>query len=235
LPFTDYGIQHIVTQPCVPVSLFALLASPQAAGDFIFDIQYSTDSGVTWNTILASAITIGAGDGSVISSSSFATGVSLAPGNLLKLVVYSSGLGPAFSSGFSCSVQLQGTNIAGEDRASFNFGFTQYVPVATDFGCYWINTSTTQATSVSIIMKAPPQESNVHFDLQYQSGSSWLSLFEGGTPLTLTPADVGVVSSNSFDPTITLAPGTLIRPYLVSGPSSSGMGYNVSLTLAIIP
>jgi hypothetical protein len=166
----------------------------------------------------------------------FATGVSLSATNTLRLVIIASGLPPAFSSGFSCTVTLNGTAIAGFDRASFALGFNRSVVINRDLGVYYTASRKLQPSSLFVKVVNPPSGGNVHLDIQQQivGGGSWSSILPTGAPLTITAGLSSVISTTTFNPSVTIQPGTLLRPYFLSGPSFSGMGYNISLELEVI-
>lgn len=234
LPGSDYGLRHIVLRACRPGALFALLATPPAAGDFVFDIQRSQDAGATWTSILATPVVIPAGCNTVVATSSFAAdGAGLAPGNLLRLVVLSSGVGPGFSNGFICTVRLDGADIPGFDRAGFALGFKGNVPVAQDLGATWIATRTAKPSALYCVVQSPPIGGDVHLDIQKGGAGSWQSIFPPDTPLVISAGVTAMISTVTFATGASIAPGELLRPILLSGPAVTGMGYNIALELEI--
>jgi hypothetical protein len=44
----------------------------------------------------------------------------------------------------------------------------------------------------------------------------------------------GVLTAEVFASRMAFAPGELIRPYIISGPTASGMGYNVVLIMEVL-
>ena len=229
MPGSDSGARHIVMRAVVPMAVFAHLTDPPVSGDFIFDILGSQDSGGTWMSILAQPIVIPAGYTGITANALFASGASLAPGNLLRLLILSAGDGPGYSNGFICSVRLDGATIPGWDRATFVLGLRGNVPVGVDLGAYWIATRTTQPATLYCTVTNPPL-SDAYLDIQVFQGGEWQSLFL--SPLLIAAGNTAVTSTTAFT-TISIAPGDLLRPMLVSGPASSGSGYTISLEFDI--
>lgn len=229
LPGVDYGTRHIVLRSSWPGALYAFLYEPPASGDFVFDVEASQDGGETWDSILAAPIVIPAGVQGPTISASFASTAGLAPGNLLRLQVIASGDGPGFSNGFVCTIRLDGANVPGWDRATFAFGFTGNVPIGQDLGGYYIATRQTTPGTLYCNVKSPPA-ADAYLDIQALKGGEWTSIFL--SPLLIAAGTSSVISTSTFA-NITIMPGDLLRPMLVSGPSLSGMGYNISLELEV--
>jgi hypothetical protein len=225
LPGMDYGVRHIVARESTPAALYAYLSTPPPAGSFIFDLLLSQDAGATWHTILGTPISIVSAD--VVESTDFVAGTAFAPGNLLRLDVLSAG----FSSGFQCVLTMMGATAPGWDRATFIFGISGNPPVGRDFGGYFIVSRFTAPSSVLVNLKSPPG-GDVALDLQVLRDGTWTSILP--SPLTVAEGFDGVLSSEEFVDRMAFAPGELIRPYLVSGPSACGMGYNVVLITEVL-
>ena len=233
LPGSDYGTRHIVLRSSAPAALYAVLTSPPASGDFLFDIQVSQD-GIAWNSILLEPQTIPAGCGTVVSTTAFsATTSNLAPGNMLRLVVLYSGDPPAFSSGFACAISLDSDSVPGWDRATFALGFGSAVPIGVDLGAYWIATRTCTPSTLYCSVKVPPAGGSVELDIQVQQDGIWTSIFPPANPLVVSAGLATVISSGSFNG-IQINPGDLVRAILLSGPPISGTGYIVSLELEVL-
>jgi len=228
----DYGARHIVLRPSRPGALYAHLTSPQVAGDFIFDLLRSIDGGVTWTSILLEAITIPAGFSGIVASSQFPSGAQLAPGNLLRLDILSSGRGPGFASGFICSLRLDGDTVPGWDRATILFGLSEQPLPAVDYGIRWIATRRTRPAMLYAFARQPPIGSSTLVDLQVLRDGAWISLFPPGQPLSFAPGVTSVLASDSFAE-IQLLPGDLVRPIILDCPVSSGLGFNIALELEV--
>jgi hypothetical protein len=231
LPGVDYGVRHIVSRTSTPGILFAYLASPPAAGSFTFDILLSQDGGSTWSTILNNPISINSAN--VVQSTDFVTNTAFAPGNLLRLDVLNAGVGPGFANGFQCVLTTQGITVPGWDRATFVFGIATSPPIAQDLGGYFIATRPTAPSAVFLNVKNPPG-GDVSLDLQVLRDGAWTSIFPAGGPLTVAAAFSGVLTAEVFASRMAFAPGELIRPYIISGPTASGMGYNVVLIMEVL-
>jgi hypothetical protein len=86
---------------------------------------------------------------------------------------------------------------------------------------------------VFLNVKNPPG-GDVSLDLQVLRDGDWTSIFPAGGPLTVAAAFSGVLTAEVFASRMAFAPGELIRPYIISGPTASGMGYNVVLQLEVL-
>ena len=232
LPGSDYGTRTVVLRPCTPTALYAVLTSPPASGDFLFDIEVSQDA-INWASILQQPQTIPAGCKTVVSTAAFAAACNFAPGNLLRLVVLYSGDPPGFSSGFACVVQLTGSWAPGWERANFALGFGGNLPIGVDMGTYWIATHTTTPSTLYCSVKVPPSGGNVELDIQVLQDGIWNSIFPPGSPLVIAAGVTTVISSGNFNG-IQISPGELVRAILLSGPPISGTGYLISLELEVL-
>jgi hypothetical protein len=231
LPGVDYGVRHIVSRTSTPAILFAYLASPPAAGCFTFDILLSQDGGSTWSTILNNSISINSAN--VVQSADFKMNTAFAMGNLLRLDVLNSGVGPGFANGFQCVLTTQGITVPGWDRATFVFGIAASPPVAQDIGGYFIVSRATAPSAVFLNVKDPPG-SELDLDLQVLQDGVWTSIFPAGQHITVSAGFSGVLTAQVFANHMAFAPGELIRPYILSGPPDSGVGYNVALEMEVI-
>ncbi|MCX6624456.1 MAG: hypothetical protein NTY38_26020 [Acidobacteria bacterium] len=227
---TDLGARHIVIRPSRPGALFAHLASPQVAGDFIFDVLRSIDSGETWVTILATPVVIPPAFTGVVAFSQFTSGSQLAPGNLLRIDVISAGNGPGFASGLVCSLRLDGDSVPGWDRATILFGLSEQPQPGIDYGVRYIATRRTRPAMVYAFVRQPPVGSPTEIDLQVWRAGAWLSLFPPGQPLSFAPNVESILTTDAVA-NIEILPGDLIRPMVLNGAVSSGLGFNIALEM----
>jgi hypothetical protein len=233
LPGTDFGPRVIVSKPSTPSSLLAFLKNPPAAGSFTFDILLSVDGGITWNSILNNPISMTASG--PITSSDFAPTSGFAVGNLLRLDVYSTGVGPGFSNGFQCVLVMSTITPPTFDRATFNFGMLSAPPVGKDFGGYYIVANPTVPEVCYLVVKNPPPAA-VTLDLQVQRKGlgAWSSIFPSGGQAVVPAGLVGTMETGDFVSNIGFSPGDLIRPFIVSGPPATGMSYSFVLELEVV-
>lgn len=228
LPGVDLGARHVISQASTPGTLYCFLNNPPAAGDFTFTLSLSVDSGVTWTAILNNPISINSRN--IVTSTDFVSGITFAAGNMLRLDVISSGLGPGFSNGFQCALSLNDTTAPAYDRATFWFGIATNPPIAQDMSGYYIVTRTTTPDTLYVNVKSPPSPTQVMLDFQVLQNGVWTSILTA--PIAVTPGLTSMLVESSFA-TVQFNPGDLIRPYMVSGPPASGMGYNAVLEMTV--
>ena len=232
LPGVDLGVRHIVSLAATPQLLYAFLAQPPAAGSFVFDIKLSQD-GVVWNSILNNPVSmVSTGP---VTVNDFAPTHGFAAGNLLRLDVLSTGLGPGFSNGFQCVLALQSGRPPTLDRVTMNFGLISAPPVANDFGGYYLVARHVQPAGIYIQVKQPPAD-NVTLDIQIlrPGAFTWTSIFPAGDQPVIAPDMAGVLASSTFAPNMSFQPGDLLRPYIVKGPMATGFGYSVVISMEVL-
>jgi hypothetical protein len=228
----DFGARHIVIRPSRPGALFAHLASPQASGDFIFDVLRSIDSGETWVSVLATPVVIPPGFNGVVAFSQFTAGSQLAPGNLLRIDVISAGNGPGYASGLMCSIRLDGDSVPGWDRATILFGLSEQPQPGIDYGVRYIATRRTTPAMIYAMVRQPPIGTATEIDLQVWRAGSWHSLFPPGQPLSFAPNVESILTTDAVA-NIEILPGDLIRPIVLNAAVSSGLGFNIALEMEV--
>ena len=227
---SDCGTRHIAIMSSQPGALYAMLSRPAVLNPVVFDIQSSLDSGVTWNSILSSPVTIPAGYAGLVTAPGFGVGSALAAGDLLRLFIISSDVA---ASGLIAAVRLDGATAPGWDRATFALGLSSNIPIGVDVGAYYIATQKTQPSTLYCYVKSPPSGGSTVIDLQVQhGGGAWTSIFS--VPLTVPSGTTSVITASTFNSAITVYPGDLLRPMCLSGPTSPGAGYILSLEFEVI-
>ncbi len=226
----DFGTRHIVIRPSRPGALFAHLASPQVSGDFLFDILRSIDGGETWTSILATPVVIPPAFTGVVAFSQFTAGSQLAPGNLLRIDVISSGNGPGFASGLVCSLRLDGDSVPGWDRATILFGLSEQPQPGIDYGVRYIATRRTRPATIYAFVRRPPVGRATEIDLQVWRAGAWLSLLPPGQLLSFAPNVESILATDAVA-NIEILPGDLIRPMVLNSAVSSGLGFNIALEM----
>jgi hypothetical protein len=212
-----------------PGALYAMLTKPAVLNPVVFDLQSSIDSGTTWNSILSSPVSIPSGYAGLVTAPGFGSGSALAAGDLLRLFILSSDIG---ASGLITAVRLDGDTAPGWDRATFALGLGRNIQIGIDVGAYYIATHKTQPSTLYCYVKVPPSNGNTLIDLQVQQGGSWNSIFS--VPLSVPAGVDSVITTSAFISGTTIYPGNLIRPMCLSGSSSPGAGYNLTLELEVI-
>ena len=233
LPGVDKGVRHIISQSATPEHLYAFLSQPPAAGSFTFDIKLSQDGGSTWNSILNNPVSMTA-SGPVPSNDFRSTG-GFAVGNLLRLDILSTGVGPGFANGFQCVLTMQSVTRPSFDRATMNFGLLSSPPPARDFGGYYLVARTNRPSAIYIQVKQAPL-ANVTLDIQVlrPGVATWTSIFPAGVQPVILPTNTGTQASTTFAPGLSFSPGDLLRPYILDGPAASGSGYSVVLDMEVL-
>jgi hypothetical protein len=233
LPGVDKGVRHIVSLAATPEHLYAFLSQPPAAGSFTFDIKLSQDGGSTWNSILNNPVSMTASG--PVTSNDFLPTSGFAVGNLLRLDVLSTGVGPGFANGFQCVLTMQSVTPPSFDRATMNFGLLSSPPRAKDFGGYYLVARSNQPSAIYVQVKQPPL-ANVTLDIQVlrPGVATWTSIFPGGGQPVILPTINGTLASTTFASGISFSPGDLLRPYILDGPAASGSGYTVVLDMEVL-
>ena len=233
LPGVDKGVRHIVSLAATPEHLYAFLSQPPAAGSFTFDIKLSQDGGSTWNSILNNPVSMTASG--PVTSNDFLPTSGFAVGNLLRLDVLSTGVGPGFANGFQCVLTMQSVTPPSFDRATMNFGLLSSPPRAKDFGGYYLVARTNRPSAIYIQVKQAPL-ANVTLDIQVlrPGVATWTSIFPAGVQPVILPTNTGTQASTTFVPGLSFSPGDLLRPYILDGPAASGSGYSVVLDMEVL-
>jgi hypothetical protein len=232
LPNSDTGARYIATRALTPVEVWAYLAEPPVNGDFTLDLMRSQDEGQNWASILTAPLVIPGGvhHGS---TRAFARDANLAPGNLLRLIVYACGEGggqAAYARGLVCSLRLDAADIPGAERANFLLGLNGNLPLYQNLRAYFLATRRTRPSVLYCRVVAPPP-ADCYLDLQVSQGDEWASIFLA--PLRIAAGYAGTTTTTDFAE-VTIEAGSLLRPMFVGGTGNCGAGYTLSLELQII-